>query len=116
MNDFHRQASAVFSFLVEDYGFSSAIAGDHMIVFTGPKSILRIGVGRCGDIGLTFDRLSESNYYPLSIYMRCRYPDECRVWEDRDSHSKLELEANLQDIALTLRRFGSDVIRGDPDI
>jgi hypothetical protein len=80
MSDFHYQVLAEFSFLAKDHGFVTTVEGDRMIVFTGPDSIIRVGVGPRGDVGVTFDRPNEEHYFPWAFYMRARFPQEPCAW------------------------------------
>ena len=114
MSDIHQQILAEFSFLANDHGFTLAIAGDSMVVFTGSKSIIRVGVGRRGEVGITFDRPTEDHFYPFEFYLRALHPQESYARLDCEAWSKLELAINLKNLAAALVRYGGDVIRGDP--
>ena len=117
MEDFVDLAQARFGFLVEQEGFTCQVQGERRVIYSGPASVIRIGIGERGGVGITVDRLSESWFYSFDFYLRTFYPDEAVRLEDSEGQrSKLEVDIALMKLAHLLSRLGRPLIEGDAEI
>jgi hypothetical protein len=112
MSDFSILAQHHFGFLVHEYGFKSEVVSERLVVYENGLTFFQIGMGRRGEVGLTFDRYPPSMYFPFAFYLKTFFPDDAARLQEQATSSRLELDVALGELAGLLKAFGGPIITG----
>lgn len=113
MSKFTDLVQSHYDYLVTDHGFKCEVESERRVVYRSDSSVLQVGFGERGDIGMNFDRTTPTWHYPFSFYLRVFYPDEEAKLGECVAHSTLEMEIQIVKLANLLKQVGQPIIRGD---
>lgn len=116
MSDFSNLAQHHFRFLAQEYGFKSEVTSERFVIYENGLTFFQIGLGRRGEVGLTFDRYPPSMYFPFAFYLKTFFPDDAARLQEQETGSRLELDVALGELAGLLKALGGPIIAGQAKV